>query len=244
MRINLIGQRVKWLSAIFLFFAAFILARFVDMQILDNKGYINREWGFSRAPLLSRSARGEIFLADRFGMLSPLAVNKSVFTVYTEPRNISNKEEAARVLSDVLSLPLETIKEKISKENDPYEVIAPRVSEDVAGHIKDLGLSGVGVSSQLGRYYPLEELAAHIAGFVGVKGDKKTGQYGIEGFYEKELASEDGSLDKLVLSVDPHAQFKLEEALNNVVKRWDAIGGTAIVMEPSTGRILGMANTP
>lgn len=237
-------QRIQWLSAIFLFFAAVIIARFADLQIIKGRGYAKRNMSFFSRDSVSRLGRGEIFIADRFGALFPLAVRTRIFTVFAEPKNISEKEITVSALAEALSLPYEIMRKKIVKKNDAYEIIASHVSEEDARRVKALHLKGVGVSEESGRYYPLETVAAHIAGFVGIRNDKKIGQYGVEGFYEKELEGEKGGIEKLVLSVDPNVQFALEEGVEEAVKRWSAAAGSAVVMEPSTGRILGMANYP
>lgn len=239
---DLISRRVKWLSAIFLFCAAFLVARFADIQVFGNPGYAKRTVPVSAGSL--PAPRGELFLADRFGALAPFAVNRDAFVVYAEPQHISEKDAVARAVSEALSLSYAEVFEKLSKANDPYEPLASRVSEEVAKRIEALHLQGIGIENVPGRYYPFGKLASHLAGFVGMRGDTPSGQYGLEGFYEEALASEGGDIKELALSVDPHVQFQLENILKKAVERWTASGGTAIVMEPSTGRILGMASYP
>jgi len=75
-----------------------------------------------------------------------------------------------------------------------------------------------------------------------MKGDEKVGQYGVEGFYDDELKS--GWTQKLILSLNPEVQFKIEEKLKEMVEKWGASGGSVVVIEPSTGRLLGLANYP
>lgn len=241
---SLIGQRVKWLFAIFLFLGALIVWRFAYLQILNHPAVSRQRTASGLFSSSLPKGRGEIFLTDRFGDLSPLAVNRNVFTVYIEPNHVSDQDGVVRALSDIFSISEDELRQKVSKPNDPYEVIASRITDDVATRVKNLHLAGVGMSSEMGRYYPLETLAAHVSGFLGISGDKRTGQYGIEGFYEDELTSENGSIDKLILSIDPHVQFKLEGVLKGAIEKWKASGGSAIVMEPSTGRILAIADYP
>ena len=103
---------------------------------------------------------------------------------------------------------------------------------------------------------------------VGFKGDKRVGQYGIEGYYENDLKGKQGFLKgakdasgniiesitsqikpaengaKLILTIDKNIQFKAEKELKEAVEKWDAKGGTIIVMEPKTGKILSMVSFP
>lgn len=237
-------RRIKWLSAIFLFISALILSRFADMQLFESEGYVKKQAPSLKTLAFIPQERGEVFLADRFGNLMPLAVNRSTFVVYAEPRNVARAEETAQALAEALSLPYPEVLQKVAKPGDPYEVIANRVSEDKARRVNELALPGVGTEREAGRYYPLEASAAHLSGFVGVQNDDPVGQYGVEGFYEESLKKEGGTLKELVLSVDPQIQFKIEEALAGVVIKFQAQGGSVIVMEPSSGRILGLANYP
>lgn len=116
------------------------------------------------------------------------------------------------------------------------------------------------------RYYPQDRLASHIIGFVG---NKREGFYGLESYYDQwlnaDLAIPDalkpqGSPDllpadmwrflpspankDLVLTIDSTIQWIVEEELRNGLAKYQAKGGTIIVMEPKTGAILGMASLP
>jgi len=236
---NQLAWRINILFAFFLLLAALLLYRFADLQIIegakDSRGdaslFENSEW-----------RRAEIFLQDHSGETTPLAVNKDFFTVYVEPARIKNKEDAAKSLSEILQIPYEKVLERASKENDPYEIIAKKISDQAAGKIKALKLSGVGVQSEKGRYHPHGRMASHVSGFLGMRGEERVGQYGLEGFYDGALASD--KVEKILLSLDQNAQFKIEELLAKAVDQWKAERGSVIIMEPKTGRILGMASFP
>ena len=43
-------------------------------------------------------------------------------------------------------------------------------------------------------FYPENSIGAHILGFVGFQDDQRVGQYGLEGYWEDELAGEQGFL--------------------------------------------------
>ena len=237
-------NETRRIDILFVFFsvAAFLIAaRFAYLQIIRPEIYLDN---LARAGLVGDIGpeRGEIFSRDRSSAEKPLAINKEFFLVYAEPDKVDDPGRAADVLSEILGADRDELFNKITKQKDPYEVIAQKVPENVGNRIKELGLKGVELSTQKWRYYPYENMAAHILGFVGMKGDEKIGQYGIEGFYDDEL--KDGWAQKLILSLNPDAQFKIEEKLKETVEKWDAAGGSVIVMEPSTGRILGLANYP
>jgi len=50
--------------------------------------------------------------------------------------------------------------------------------------------------------------------------------------------------DSLVLTIDQNVQFMAEKELKGVAEKWQAESGTAIVMDPKTGKILAMASLP
>lgn len=236
-------QRVNIISALFLFFALVLCVRFASLQLVDDAGRIVLKSAAAvSAVARDTTERGEIFLQDRFGVLMPFAINKTLYTVSADPRKIEDTAGAAEALAQILNISAQPIVEKLRKVNDPYEVIASKVSSEVADMIKERKIPGIYLEPQQGRYYPYQRSGSHLAGFVGIREENRTGQYGLEGFYEHTLT--EGDVEKLILSVDPNIQFKIEEELKSVIEKWDASGGSVIVMEPATGRVLGMAHMP
>ncbi|MEK7112039.1 MAG: penicillin-binding protein 2, partial [Patescibacteria group bacterium] len=111
--------------------------------------------------------------------------------------------------------------------------------------------------------------AAHLLGFVGKDeegGD--LGYFGLEGYYNLALSGKPGfeSLEKdaqgtpillgdtseilaingvdLLTNIDKAVQRSLEKRLLEGMERYGASGGTAIVMNPTNGAILGMSSFP
>ncbi|NTU99226.1 penicillin-binding protein 2, partial [Candidatus Falkowbacteria bacterium] len=156
----------------------------------------------------------------------------------------------------------------LSRPNDPYEVIEPKIELDDAQRIKAMGLEGVDYSPIQGRYYPEKNIGAHIMGFVGFVGDTKQGRYGLEGFFEKELGGKAGEVniestgkgetssvsDKqtvigedgsdLILTINRSVQYETCRLLGESVKKHGASGGSVVIMDPKTGAILAMCAYP
>src|SRR3989344_3725836 len=186
-----IAQRVHWMHALFLFFAAAILVRFGMLQFPGIQGKTVR----GTAALFEEETireRGEIFLQDRFGARTPLAMNKDFYTITADPRHVADKEGVAHSLSEILDVPYAAVMNKLSKENDPYEVIATKVDGVVAERIIALNFDGIHFEATRGRYYPYQRMASHLSGFLGVKGDAQAGQYGLEGVYDDILGGAGG----------------------------------------------------
>ncbi len=119
------------------------------------------------------------------------------------------------------------------------------------------------------RLYPDGNLASHVLGFIGKNElGEDIGNYGIEGYYFGDITGEEtysyeerdaqgnviltveyepvisrGGKD-IVLTIDPSIQSKVEEILKEGVRWQRAKSGSVIIMEPSTGKIISMANYP
>ena len=147
--------------------------------------------------------RGTIYIQDsRTEEEYPVALNKDVFTVFADTRNIQTEEEATHV-ADVLAETFGYDNEKklelfykIHNTHDPYEPIEKGVEEDVVNMLKKKDVTGVGFVRQSARFYPEGNLAAQTIGFVG-KNDSGSdiGRYGIEGYWNEELTGSGGFLE-------------------------------------------------
>lgn len=213
--------------------------------------------------------RGEIFIKDTYSdSIYPLAINKEFNLVYAIPVNIENKKETAKKLSEILEMSEEEIFNIINKENDPYEIIKHKICDEMADKIKNENISGVAVAPEIFRYYPSGYLAANVVGFLGNKDNKKTGQYGIEEYYNKRLEGKMGFLesekdasgkwislgsknaqdpqdgDSIILTIDQTIQYIAEKKLKKAIDKYGAESGNLIVIDPITGAVLAMAQYP
>lgn len=124
-------------------------------------------------------------------------------------------------------------------------------------------LGGTYFQREYQRTYPEGPLLGQVLGFVNSKG---VGQYGLEGQYDQQLKGYAGQLtleqdsfgrllgatdsvqgkdgSSYVLSIDRNVQYRVEQELAQQVKDDEAKGGSVIVMDPNTGEIVAMANTP
>lgn len=224
-----------------LFFLLFLvlIGRLYDLQVKKFNFY------FAKASLLSqnkddRPIRGTIFV-KKGEELIPVAINKYFFRVYIVPKEIKRQSEVINFLSASLNVEPSLIEEKIGKKNDPYEVIAQKISEDIALKIKNQKFEGVYLESEPLRYYPFGNFLSHIIGFTSVDSDNRyVGRYGVEAYYDKELS--DGN--DLILAIDQNIQFQIEKMLADLVKKWKAEAGLIAVEDPKTGKILAAAGFP
>jgi cell division protein FtsI (penicillin-binding protein 3)/stage V sporulation protein D (sporulation-specific penicillin-binding protein) len=133
---------------------------------------------------------------------------------------------------------------------------------------KEFEVPGFGFDLQKYRYYPENEIAAHLLGFVTYVDGEGQGKYGLEEFFNEELFGKYGSLKSekgvksnmmivndreyikpeagsdLILTVDRNIQFAVCDKLKQSVKKHSASGGSVIVMEVKTGAIIAMCSEP
>lgn len=251
-----------------------LIFRLFTLQILKYDFYKGLATNQHQIHRILFPKRGEIFIKDRFygrdpsSQLFPLAVNREWPMVYAVPKEIENKEETVKILASLLDLDEEILRQKINKRNDPYEPLKHKLSPETVDKIKELDIEGIELVSENWRYYPVSNLVSHVVGFVGFSGDEKSGQYGIEGYYNKKLEGEAGYLDgekdtqgrliaiakkylqpakdgsDLILTIDPNIQFFVEEKLKQIIEDLEAEAGTIIVENPKTGAIKALVNWP
>lgn len=262
-------RRIGLLLAIFFLLAAVILSRMFYWQVVKHSVYIALAEGQRSVLNKLFPTRGEIFINDKGGSdYFPVAMNKHGYLVYAVPIQIKDARSAAASLSKILELPEKEIEDRLSRPGDQYEIISRRVSEETVLKIRSLNLKGIQSESENWRYWPENNFLSQVLGFVGFSGNKRAGQYGIEGFFNDRLEGKTGMIeaerglggspisfsakeytpaengDDIVLTIDRSIQYHAETALETRSKELAAPSGSAIVMEPATGKILAMANWP
>ncbi len=159
--------------------------------------------------------------------------------------------------------------QRLSKKNDPYEPIQNKTRDELRDQVMALKLPGIYFAPVTFRYYPEGNVFSHVVGFVGNSEEQKMrGLYGVEFSYEDELAGLPGYLKSerdvagrlitisrsdfrpatngadIVLTIDYAIQSIACQKLNEGITRTEAIGGSVVIINPSTGSILAMCGSP
>lgn len=205
--------------------------------------------------------RGTIYDRNR----RPLAVNVSVQSLYANPKimNKSNKLKAIEQLPIILGKDKAMIEDRLNR--DKYFVWLDRkIDNDTVEKILELKIQGLNFIDESKRYYPNNELAAHIIGFAGVDNH---GLEGIELLYNDILKGEQGKtsiirdarqrdllLQKdfiaakegqhIILTIDETIQYIAEQSLDEAFRKHNAKAASIIVIDVKTGEILALANRP
>lgn len=217
--------------------------------------------------------RGDIYVQDlKDETIVPVATNQKLAFIYADPRLIEDPDDTAEAIGEIFGYTeeeVEALEERLDKPEDPYEPIEREVEDKVLQKVLDLEMSGVHYILEESRLYPEPEMSGHILGFLGTNEDGTlSGKYGIEGYFDAELTGTEGYLvserdiagrliavadrqlepatdgQDIVLTIDRTIQYMVCAALDEAVERHQADGGSVIIIDPPTGKILAMCGAP
>lgn len=194
------------------------------------------------------SSRARPEIVDRNGEI--LASDVRIDSVFAEPRNIVDKDEAVELLTAVLpNLDANDLREKLGSRKGFVWVkrgISPKEREEVFR----LGLPGVGFLPENKRVYPNGPIASHVLGFTNTD---NVGIAGIEKYIDNLGISELGGagfrvsakdLAPIKLSLDVKATHAVRDELVKGLERYQAKAAAAAVMDVDTGEIIAIASVP
>jgi cell division protein FtsI (penicillin-binding protein 3) len=186
-------------------------------------------------------------LVDRNGEI--LATDIKMASLYAEPRNILDPDEATELITSVLpDLDATALRKKLSGDAG-FVWIKREITPTQRKQIHDLGIPGVGFLSENRRFYPGGPTAAHIVGLVNVDNQ---GIAGLEKYVDDRWLSDlhqagfarGEDLEPVKLSLDLRVQLILRDELTAAIERYQAIAATGIVLNVKTGEVLAMVSLP
>jgi cell division protein FtsI (penicillin-binding protein 3) len=256
--------RIALLGLCLMSVAMLVVVRAFHIQIATGDRLREMAEGQHLRELRVSPRRGAIY--DRHG--AELAVSADVDSVYANPRRLKAMEQDPRTVARRIAKILDVEPERLAKRltADRYFVwIERRVTPHEAARIRELDIPGIELTTEARRYYPNRHLAAHLLGFTDIDG---RGIEGIELAYEERLRGSDRRVEAIrdrrghvvfaddmedartmqgqsvVLTIDKAIQHIAERELALGVRTFEARGGSVVVMDPSTGEILALANYP
>lgn len=247
--------------------ALILLSRLVYIQVIKSKHYEEKAYEQQTRQRSVAAKRGTIYDATGEKVLAQ-SVSVNIVTAVPNSVDKDKKDEIATKLAEILEINKDDVLAKLSK-NSSSETIATKVDEDKAtkilNYISDKQVSGIRVDEDTKRVYPYSTLLANVLGFVGTD---NVGLEGIEAYYNSDLAGIPGKIvgstdgkgretpftneqyvaptdgKDIVLTIDATIQSIVEKYLSKAIKENIAQYGMAVVMRPSTGEVLAMANYP
>jgi cell division protein FtsI (penicillin-binding protein 3) len=244
------GIALLWMTAVF--------GRLAWLQLFAHSYYLARAQKQQQRTIEITPKRGAIY--DRNG--HALAMSIPVDSAFAVPTELGdNAPLAARLISGVLGIPSDVLEEKLSSGTS-FVWIQRKLPPDKAEAISALNLKGIYLQKENQRFYPKRDLAAHVLGFVDL--DEK-GLGGIEYALDSQIRAKsqrvivmadarqktfDGGLPQrerganVVLTLDEKIQYIAERELAAAMAKTRALAGSVIVMNPTNGEVLAIANWP
>lgn len=247
-----------------------VLGRLVQLQGADAAHYRYLGNQYRVQSVTTPGVRGAILASNG----TVLAMTMQTDTVYADPPLIGQSSTLAAVaskLSGPLKMTEQAILALLEHPTSPqYVVLARSVSAGTAGVIRNMNLPGIAMTPAYQRTYPGGDLAAPLLGFVdtNLKTGLMSGMAGLEQSYNSLLAGRSGTMvyekggnglpipgsqttvraavpsGNLRLTIQSDIQWEAEHECAVQVARTQAKNCTVVVMQPSTGKILALAQYP
>jgi len=262
-RINF-NFRINILMLIFLIFLFLLFARLFQKQVLQHRDYLVKAESQHHISKEVPAHRGKIYFRGKNQNETYLAAtNLCLYALSVVPRQVKNKEETARILAKYLDLKEKEIFDLINNDKPYIPPLKHKLSFALAEKISEENLAGVMLVPEEWRFYPEGNLGAQLLGYVNREGK---GLYGIEGYFETELAGDSGkffaekdvfgryisisgekeALDgkDIVLTIDRSVEYQAEKLIKDAVQKYGAKSGEIVIADPATGKIIAMAVFP
>ena len=252
------------------FVLSLIAGRLVQLQAMEGSIYRAKadSWRLTTIPV--PAVRGSITSADG----TTLAMTVQTDLVHADPPLITQARKSFSAVASALAGPLGMSAAAIlAKLENPtsndYVMLKKSVPATTAAAITALNQPGIAMAPSYTREYPNGDLAANLIGFTNTNGaGVLTGEAGIEqadnslltgraGQQEVQVGTNDQPIpvagqttrqmvagDNVRLTILASLQWEAEQACAQEVKKTDASNCTVVIMQPSTGKILVMAQSP
>jgi cell division protein FtsI/penicillin-binding protein 2 len=254
-----------WLICLFfILWTCAIGGRLFWLQIVRHKAYVEKAERQQMRTFEVAPRRGVLY--DR--NLHELAMTVLVDSIYADPSEIENKQDAAQMLAAIVHTEPDDafttesqIADRLNKGHS-FAWIARRVKPEVAARIRALDMKGIYFQKEFERFYPDNQIAAQVLGYVGLDDN---GLGGLEGKFNSALHGQPGRMytamdarrrvlgsterepqpgRNMMLTIDENIQFMAERALDHEMEKTHAEHGTVVIQDVHTGQILALAVRP
>lgn len=253
-------KRLSAIAVLVIFLFTAVLAKLIYVIAFEGEELQSKalEQWYRDVPI--QGERGDIL--DRNGVV--LASCETVYTLYLRPIACKDKDATARILSEVLSLKYDYVYSKLNSKASEV-TLKQNVDKATMLAVVKSGASGVYVSETVKRVYPYGDFMSQVLGFTNVDTD---GQTGVEAYYNDYLKGRNGyaytsadlvgrELEEGItyyvegtkggtahLTLDARIQHIVENAVSECMVNQGAKEVSCVVMDPNTGAIIAMAQSP
>ncbi|MDP9267564.1 MAG: transpeptidase family protein [Acidobacteriota bacterium] len=250
-------QRLYLLAGLLCFWMLAIGARLVYLQVFHYGDFAKQAQRQQQRSIDVAPIRGVVY--DRSG--HELAMSVSVDSIFAVPSEIPDQQSTAEVLAKVLGTDADDVLARL-RGSRAFAWVARKVDNDTSERVRALNLRGIYFQKESKRFYPKNDLAAPVLGYVGLD---DAGLSGVEREFDQRLRGKPGRMlitmdakrrwfgsverqpqpgDNLVLTIDEKIQYIAERELAAAMARTHAAAGTVMVQNPHTGEILALASRP
>jgi cell division protein FtsI/penicillin-binding protein 2 len=257
--------RLLFLALVLTLSTGGLVVRLVQLQVIEHGRYAEEAYREHYAERDTYALRGPIL--DREG--HPLATSVEAWDVYVNRLTWEDDEaaatEAARQLASLLTMDSNVLLSDVLADRNGEVLTGEAIDYNLGLRIRDQDLAGVRLEPSSRRIYPEGGIASSVLGFLG---KDRLGLTGIEQAFDELLAGKKGRTiyeqdslgnqialgavevqapepgGSVVLTIDRGVQRAAENALDNAISYYQALGGSIIVMDPRTGEILALTSRP
>jgi len=257
--------RFAWVAMFFCAWVLTICLRLGWLQVVRHSEWMDKAERQQHNTFAVAPQRGILY--DR--NLRELAMTVKVDSIYVDPTELGeNRASTAEILAKVVHTdPADGFTaqaQMLARFNDSrhFAWVARRVDGDTAARVQELNLKGVYFCKEFKRFYPNNDLAAQVLGYVG---SEDAGLGGLELEFDDDMHGVPGHMltavdakrrvmgsvesepmpgENLVLTIDANIQHMAERALDDQMDKVKALHGTVVVQDPHTGQILALAISP
>ncbi|MGV6874434.1 peptidoglycan D,D-transpeptidase FtsI family protein [Pseudochelatococcus sp. B33] len=240
MRADRSAQRVTLVGVFFVVLFAALIGRLSWMAMHPKLP------GELRGGNTVAAARPDIL--DRNGVV--LATDIKTVSVFAEPRNIIDADEATELLTAVLpGLDARELREKLST-NRGFVWVKRQITPRQQAEVHRLGIPGVGFVPENKRVYPNGPVGAHVLGFANVDNE---GIAGIEKYMDNQglkalagygFARSADDLEPVQLSLDLRATAAARDELMKGMAYFKAKAAASLILDVNTGEVVSLVSLP
>src|SRR6266481_6242233 len=251
------NRRLFYLAGVFLFWFLAICARLFWLQVVAYGDYSQQAARQQQRSIEVSAIRGNIY--DRNG--NELAMTTKVDSVFAVPSEIANIHQTAVSLARALNTDADDIETRLHACH-AFAWVARKIDKDASARVHALNLKGIYFQKEAKRFYPKQELAAQVLGYVGLDDE---GLGGIEREFDARLRGKPGKMlismdakrrwfgrvekhpdpgENVILTLDEKIQYIAERELEKAMAETHAEAGAIVVENPRTGEVLALANRP
>jgi cell division protein FtsI (penicillin-binding protein 3) len=179
-----------------------------------------------------------------------LATDVRSVSVFAEPRNIIDKDEAVELLTAVLpDVDARELRAKFNKRRG-FVWVKREVTPRQQAEVHRLGIPGVGFVPEAKRVYPNGVAGAHVIGFasidnVGIAGmEKYIDSRGLQDLAGAGFARDATDLKPIQLSIDLRVQHAMRDELAKGIEHFRALAAASMLFDVDTGEVISLVSLP